>query len=83
MYIYWTGESIKNDALMEFSFNKRYIESATEYFTNVANLIQNKRFEISKKPAMNVCHDCDFRTYCGSQGTIRYKPKHQKLMQLE
>ena len=80
MYIYWTGEPVRDDALMELPFNERYIETATEYFANTARLIQQKRFGIDKKPAMAVCRSCDFRTYCASQGTIKYKPRHQKLL---
>ncbi|MBL7111531.1 MAG: ATP-dependent helicase [Bacteroidales bacterium] len=65
LYIYWTSEERRKDALLEIEYNPKLVEEAGRYFDNVAQCIMNRDFTIKKKPdKTRVCKECDFRYYC-------------------
>jgi DNA helicase-2/ATP-dependent DNA helicase PcrA len=76
LYIYWTPEKKRNDALMEFSFTEEDIRNSGTHFDDVVLHIQKKDFAVKNPPnTTKVCKECDFRTYCAKEGTIIFKSK--------
>lgn len=74
LYIYWTSEEKRKDALMEIEYDENLIEEAGLHFDNVVRKIKERDFDVKIKPDVNkVCKDCDFRFYCAEQGIIRFK----------
>jgi DNA helicase-2/ATP-dependent DNA helicase PcrA len=76
LYIYWTGEKLRKKALQEFPVSEAAINSSGAHFDEVVSKIQVQNFEVKNPPASSTCKECDFRTYCDGQGTIRFKFKH-------
>ena len=76
MYIYWTSEQDRDSALVEFQVDEGEIQKSGDHFDAIVTAIQNKDFRVMKVPEMKVCRECDFRTYCDSQGTIDFKATH-------
>jgi DNA helicase-2/ATP-dependent DNA helicase PcrA len=65
LYIYWTSEEKRKDALMEIDYDPKLVEEAGKYFDGVAKCIMNRDFTIKKLPdKTRVCKECDFRYYC-------------------
>lgn len=65
LYIYWTAEENRKDALMEIDFDEQLVRSAGKHFDEVAKCIINKDFEIKTLPdKTRVCKECDFKHYC-------------------
>ena len=64
LYIYWTSEMTRKNALSEFKFTDEDIINAGAYFDNIVKKIQSKQFTIQKKPEPKVCDNCDFNKYC-------------------
>jgi len=69
--LYWTGESEKADALMSFAYRPEDVDRAGTRFDRVVDCILRKDFAIVKPPERTVCKECDFRTYCWREGTIK------------
>ena len=71
LYIYWTAEKTRQDALTEFPFTREDIKKAGDYFDAVVKMIQQKKFDVTKPPdKTKICLECDFRNYCATEGTI-------------
>ena len=65
LYIYWTAEEQRKDALQEIEYNPRLVEAAGKHFDQVAKNILNKDFAIKNPPdPSKVCKECDLRFYC-------------------
>jgi len=65
MYLYWTAEEYRKDALMEIDYDSKLVEAASQHFNDVANCIINKDFEIKSLPdKTKVCKECDFKYFC-------------------
>ena len=65
LYIYWTGEENRKDALMEINYNENLVEAAGKHFDAVARCIICKDFDIKTKPdKTKVCKECDFKYFC-------------------
>ena len=65
LYIYWTAEENRKDALMEINYDEKLVEAAGKHFDSVAKCIINKDFEIKTKPdKTKVCKECDFKHFC-------------------
>lgn len=65
LYIYWTSEEKRKDALMEIDYDPKLVEEAGKYFDGVAKCIMNRDFTIKKSlDKTRVCKECDFRYYC-------------------
>lgn len=65
LYIYWTAEEYRKDALMEINYDEKLVEAAGKHFEAVAKCIINKDFEIKNKPdKTKVCKECDFKHFC-------------------
>lgn len=76
LYIYWTSEEKKQNALMSFKFDESKIDEAGKYFDEQVNRIKQKDFRIKTLPdTEKVCKECDFRFYCSLNGIIKFKTK--------
>ena len=65
LYIYWTAENDRKDALQEVEYDPALVEAAGKHFENVARCILNKDFAVKTPPdETKVCKECDFRYYC-------------------
>lgn len=65
LYLYWTAEENRKDALMEIEYDERLEKAAGKHFDEVAICIINKDFEIKNMPdKTKVCKECDFKHYC-------------------
>jgi DNA helicase-2/ATP-dependent DNA helicase PcrA len=71
LLLYWTGEELKSDALMVFPYRPDLVQEAGTHFDQVVAQILAKDFAVRAPPESKVCGECDFRTYCSRQGTIR------------
>ncbi|MDI6775904.1 MAG: PD-(D/E)XK nuclease family protein [Syntrophales bacterium] len=70
LLLYWTGEPMREDALMEFPYSPAIVDKAGIYFDQVVAQILNKDYAMHKAPEHKVCKECDLRIYCGREGTI-------------
>ncbi|MGC8483409.1 MAG: ATP-dependent DNA helicase [Thermodesulfobium sp.] len=76
MYIYWTSEERRKDALMEMRYSEKDVEEAGRYFDEVVRKIKEENFKVSIPPdTEKVCRECDFRFYCSQNGIIKFKTK--------
>ena len=64
LFLYWTAEPRKEDALMEFVYRPELLEEAGRHFDAVVRKIQQKDFRVIKPPERKICKECDLRTYC-------------------
>jgi len=68
LYIYWTSEEKRKDALMEIDYDPKLVEEAGKYFDGVAKCIMDRDFTIRKQPdKTRVCKECDFKYYCRTE----------------
>jgi len=76
MYIYWTAEENRKNALMEFKYTEDNLLEIEQYFDAVVSNIRNKNFEVKDSPDTGkVCRECDFRFFCSQNGVIKFKAK--------
>jgi len=75
LYVYWTAEPRKQDALMEFPYRPRLVQQAGRYFDGVVQSIQSKDFQIVAPPEAAICKECDLRPLCEEDGTVRSAEK--------
>lgn len=76
MYIYWTSEEKRKDALMELKYSEEDVEEAGKYFDEVVQKIRTEDFKVKKQPdTEKVCKECDFRFYCSQNKIIKFKTK--------
>ena len=71
LFLYWTGERLKGDALMEFPYRPDRVAGAGQRFDTVVGKIQAGDFKVIQPPEPKICSDCDLKTLCTSQGLIR------------
>jgi DNA helicase II / ATP-dependent DNA helicase PcrA len=65
LYLYWTAEDNRKDALMEIPYDEKLVTAAGKHFDEVAECIISKDFTIKNHPdKTKVCKECDFRFYC-------------------
>lgn len=69
--LYWTGEAQRRDALMVFPYEPEKVDAAGAYFDRVVAQILARDFTVRQRPERKVCAECDFRTYCERQGTLK------------
>ncbi len=76
MYIYWTAEEKREDALMELRYSEEEVEKAGKYFDEVVQKIHSEDFKVKQQPnTEKVCKECDFRFYCSQNGIIKFRTK--------
>jgi DNA helicase II / ATP-dependent DNA helicase PcrA len=73
LLLYWTAEPRKADALMEFPYRPELVDEAGRYFDEVVAKIRAKAFRVISTPERKVCKECDLRSYCFGEGTIKLR----------
>jgi DNA helicase-2/ATP-dependent DNA helicase PcrA len=71
LLLYWTGEERRDDALMAFEYDPGKVAAAGRHFDTVVDAISRREFAVRKAPEPKICKECDFKTYCFRQGTIK------------
>lgn len=70
LYLYWTSEPKKEDALQELPYRSEFVEDAARHFDEVVGKIKNKEFRVLVPPEKKVCKECDLKTFCQADGLI-------------
>jgi len=73
LLLYWTGELTRGRALMSFDYRPDDVDDAVAHFDEVVAAVRAQHFDVLVPPDRTICKECDFRTYCVSQGTIEPK----------
>jgi DNA helicase-2/ATP-dependent DNA helicase PcrA len=73
LYLYWTAEPKKTDALMRFPYRPELVDEAARDFDAVVSKIKSKDFRIVNVPEKKICRECDMRAYCVNEGTLDSK----------
>ena len=68
LFIYWTGEEKRQEALMEVSYQSEEAEHVSHYFDTIVTSIQRKDF--TAKPGAKICITCDLRSICMKEGLL-------------
>ncbi|MBS1914418.1 MAG: PD-(D/E)XK nuclease family protein [Bacteroidetes bacterium] len=71
LYIYWTAEADRADALMEIPYTPEHVEAAGRRFDAVVARIQSGHFAVERSPERKVCKECDLKGLCAAEGVIR------------
>jgi ATP-dependent DNA helicase UvrD/PcrA len=70
LYLYWTAEEKKADALVQFPYRPELVDEAAKDFEVVVQKIKSKNFQIVTVPEKKICKECDLRSYCVNEGTL-------------
>jgi len=70
LFLYWTSEPCRENALMEFPYHQEDVAQAGAYFDEVVSRILARDFAIQQAPEPKVCRECDLRFYCRREGVI-------------
>ena len=71
LYLYWTSEHRKEDALMEFPYRPSMVDEAGQHFDGVVARIRTEDFAVRQRPDPGICKECDLRTFCAADGTVK------------
>lgn len=71
LWLYWTAEPGKADALMEIPYHRDKVETAGRRFDAVVSRIQARDFNIGRTPEAKVCKECDLKSLCTAEGVLR------------
>ena len=58
---------------MEFPYRPELVDDAGRAFDVVVRKIQNRDFSVGLPPERKVCKECDLRSYCFREGTIKLR----------
>src|SRR6266571_980899 len=70
LFLYWTEELRKEDALMEIQCDPEVMEQTNRLFDAVIGKIQKKDFRILVPPEPRICRGCDIQHFCLKEGII-------------
>jgi radical SAM protein with 4Fe4S-binding SPASM domain len=56
---------------MVFPYEPTQVAEAGRHFDSVVSKITRREFAVRKAPEQKICKECDFKTYCHRQGTIK------------
>lgn len=70
LLLYWTGEPLKEDALMSFPYQPERVDEAGAHFDSVVERIRKRDFAVRKPPEKKVCKECDLKMLCRNDNVI-------------
>ena len=70
LFLYWTEELRKEDALMEVHCDPEVMEQTNRLFDAVIGKIQKKDFRVLVPPEPRICRGCDIQHICLKEGII-------------
>ncbi len=68
LFIYWTGEERRQDALMEVYYQPEEVEPVGHYFDTLVANIHSRAF--TAKPGPKSCITCELRGICRKEGIL-------------
>ncbi len=71
LLLYWTSEPRKQDALMVLPYRPDRVDEAGRGFDETVRLIQARAFVVHTPPEPAICKECDLRSLCQADGTLR------------
>jgi len=71
LFLYWTAEMTRGEALMEFPYSASQVAEAGRDFDEVVSKIAARDFRVVRVPARKVCKECDLRALCAADGLIK------------
>jgi DNA helicase-2/ATP-dependent DNA helicase PcrA len=71
LFLYWTAEPVRADALMELPYRPGLVATAGQHFDCVVRRILAKDFVIAAAPEAKICKECDIRPLCSNQRYMR------------
>lgn len=71
LWLYWTAEEQRANALMEISCDQDEIEQVVTDVDNLAEKIRLEQFDVKTRPEPTVCQRCDIRHLCKKEGILR------------
>ncbi len=70
LWLYWTAEEQKKDALMEVACDKDSMAETVSAVDELVTKMQNKQFEVKIPPSPEICKRCDIRRLCKKEGIL-------------
>ncbi len=70
LFLYWTEELRKEDALMEVHCDPEVMGQTNRLFDAVIGKIQKKDFRVLVPPEPRICRGCDIQHICLKEGII-------------
>jgi DNA helicase-2/ATP-dependent DNA helicase PcrA len=70
LFIYWTAEERKEDALMEIPYTGRQRAIVDQDVQEIVDNIQNEKFQVRRPPSPTICRACDLRYLCRQEKII-------------
>jgi DNA helicase-2/ATP-dependent DNA helicase PcrA len=71
LFLYWTEEPHREDALMEFRYSHERAEHISRSIDAVVTKIKRREFHIITPPEQKVCKRCDRQYLCIKEGVIK------------
>jgi DNA helicase-2/ATP-dependent DNA helicase PcrA len=71
LFLYWTAEEHKEDALMEIAYSAEKIAMMDQTIEETVSKIEQKKFHVWKPPAAEICQRCDLRHLCLQDRVIK------------
>ena len=71
LFLYWTEELRKEDALIEVHCDREAMERARCSFDTVIDKIQKKDFRVFVPPEPRICRGCDIQHICLNEHIIK------------
>jgi len=70
LFLYWTAERCKEDALMEIPYQEEDMHQALCHVDDIVAKIQQRQFAVITPPAPEICKACDVRRLCRKERII-------------
>lgn len=75
LFLYWTAEGSKSDALMQFRFKPELVDAAARDFDVVVKKIKAREFAVVTPPEPGICsRECDINSLCRADGVLPRQP---------
>lgn len=74
LLLYWTGEPLKADALMELPYRPELLDEAGRHFDDVVARIKAGEFAVVTPPERTICKECDLKLLCSAERLIQPFP---------
>ena len=72
LILYWTGEELREDAMMTFWYSSERAERLGRSIDSVVACIKEKKFRIDAPPEdCKVCRGCDIQHICIKEGVVK------------
>jgi len=70
LFLYWTAEECKEEALMEVPYYEEDMQNALSSVDDIVAKIQQRQFDVVIPPEPEICRVCDVRRLCRKERII-------------